>query len=106
MTTQLPDDPLKNIIAWQTKYKELKQQCGVAEIDTPGTTKDSREALHDTSHATDSVKDWRTFWKDVLDDSEDNFENELATAVKQQKTMTKQKTLMIFLTHSVVHLKS
>jgi hypothetical protein len=97
MTTQLPDDPLKNIIAWQTKYKELKQQCGVAEIDTPGTTKDSREALHDTSHATDSVKDWRTFWKDVLDDSEDNFENELATAVKQQKTMTKQKTVNDFL---------
>jgi hypothetical protein len=99
MTTQLPDDPLKNIIAWQTKYKELKQQCGVAEIDTPGTTKDSREALHDTSHATDSVKDWRTFWKDVLDESEAclGTEDEFATAIKQQLTMAKQKTVNNFL---------
>ena len=68
MTTQLPEDPLKNIITWQTKHKQIKQECGVAEMDTPGTTKDSREALHDTSNATDSVKDWRSFWKDVLDE--------------------------------------
>ena len=60
-------------------------------------SKDSRENLHDTSNATDSVKDWRTFWKDVLDDSEDNFENELATAVQQQLTITKQRTVNNFL---------
>jgi len=34
---------------------------------SPSNTKESRESLHDTSNATDSVKDWRTFWKDVLD---------------------------------------
>jgi len=61
------------------------------------SSKDSRENLHDTSNATDSVKDWRTFWKDVLDDSEDNFENELATAVQQQLIMTKQRTVNNFL---------
>jgi hypothetical protein len=99
MTTQLPDDPLKNIIAWQTKYKELKQQCGVAEMDTPGITKDSREALHDTSNATDTVKDWRTFWKDVLDEPGPwiSTEHELTEAINQQKTMTKQKIVDDFL---------
>jgi hypothetical protein len=66
-------------------------------MESPYATKDSRESLHNTSNATDAIKDWRTFWKDVLDDSEDNFENELATAVKQQKTMTKQKIVNDFL---------
>lgn len=59
--------------------------------------KDSREALHDTSNVTDSIKDWRSFWKDVLDDSEDNFENDLAEAAKKQKTMAKQKIVDDFL---------
>ena len=97
MTTQFPEDPLNHIKTWQAKFKEHKQQCGVAELDEPLVSKDSREKLHDTSKAVDSIKDWRTFWKDVLDDSEDNFENELATAVKQQKTMAKQKTIDNFL---------
>jgi hypothetical protein len=99
MTTQLPDDPLKNIITWQTKYKELKQECGVAEMDAPGTTKDSREALHDTSNATDSVKDWRSFWKDVLDEQGAHVypEDELNQAIQKQKTMTKQKIVNDFL---------
>jgi hypothetical protein len=97
MSTQFPEDPLNHIKTWQTKFKKHKQQCGVAEMDTPGITKDSREALHDTRNATDSVKDWRTFWKDVLDDSEDNFENELATAIKQQIAMAKQKAVDNFL---------
>jgi hypothetical protein len=99
MTTQLPDDPLKNIITWQTKYKELKQQCGVAEMDTFGTTKDSREALHDTSNATDAIKDWRGFWKDVLDDSGAHVysEDELNQAIQKQLTMSKQKTVDNFL---------
>ena len=99
MTTQLPDDPLKNIITWQTKHKQIKQACGVAEMDTPGTTKDSREALHDTSNATDSVKDWRSFWRDVLEDSGQwiGTEDELTEATKKQKTMTKQKAVDDFL---------
>lgn len=84
---------------WKVKHKEIKQQCGVAEMDTPGTTKDSREALHDTSHATDSVKDWRSFWKDVLEDSGQwiGTTDELSDAINQQKTMAKQKAVDEFL---------
>jgi hypothetical protein len=99
MTTQLPEDPIKNSITWQTKHKQIKQECGVAEMDTPGTTKDSREALHDTSNATDSIKDWRSFWKLVLDEPGTGYysEDELTEAINQQKTMTKQKTVDDFL---------
>jgi len=99
MTTQLPEDPLKNIITWQTEYKQIKQECGVTEMDTPGTTKDSREALHDTSNATDFVKDWRSFWKLVLDEPETGYysEDELTEAINQQKTRAKQKAVDDFL---------
>ena len=99
MTTQFPEDPLTHIKTWQAKLKEFKKQCGVAEMDTPGTTKDSREALHDTSNATDSVKDWRSFWKDVLDESGAHVypEDELNQAIQKQLTMAKQKTVDNFL---------
>jgi hypothetical protein len=99
MTTQLPEDPIKNIITWQTKHKQIKQECGVAEMDEPLVSKNSRENLHDTSNATDSVKDWRTFWKDVLDEPSAHVypENELNQAIQKQKTMAKQKTIDNFL---------
>jgi hypothetical protein len=99
MTTQFPEDPLTHITTWQNKFKEHKQQCGVAEMDTPGTTKDSRETLHNTSNATDSIKDWRSFWKDVLDEPGAwlSTEDELTQAIETQKTMTKQKTVDNFL---------
>ena len=99
MTAQFPDDPLTHIKTWQAKFKEYKKQCGVAEMDTPGTTKDSREALHDTSNATDAVKNWRSFWKDVLEDSGQwiGTEEELTEAINQQQTMAKQKAIDNFL---------
>ena len=99
MTTQFPEDPLNHIKTWQAKFKEHKQQCGVAEMDTFGSTKDSREALHDTSNATDSVKDWRGFWRDVLEESGAwiGTEYELAKATETQLTMAKQKTVNNFL---------
>jgi hypothetical protein len=99
MATQLPKGPIKDIITWQTKHKQIKQECGVAEMDTPGTAKDSREALHDTKNATDSVKDWRTFWKDVLDEPGAwiGTTDELSDAINQQKTMAKQKAVDEFL---------
>jgi hypothetical protein len=99
MATQLPNDPLNHIKTWQAKFKELKQQCVVAEMDTPGTTKDSREALHDTRNATNSVKDWRSFWRDVLEDSGQwiGTEDELTETTNQQKTMAKQKIVDDFL---------
>jgi len=99
MSTQFPEDPLNHIKTWQTKFKEHKQQCGVAELDTPGITKDSREALHDTRNATDSVKDWRSFWRDVLEDSGQwiGTEDELTEATKKQQTKAKQKAVDDFL---------
>ena len=68
-------------------------------METPCTTKDSREALHNTSNATDSIKDWRSFWKDVLDvpGTWDSSEDELTKAINQQKTMAKQKAVDDFL---------
>ena len=68
MTTQFPEDPLTYIIEWQTKFKENK-------METSSHTKDSRESLHNTSNATDSIKDWRTFWKDVLDEPDTKEES-------------------------------
>jgi hypothetical protein len=132
MTTQLPEDPLNHIKTWQAKFKEHKQQCGVAEMDTPGTTKDSREALHDTNSAVDamtkffptwrnywkdasaelkaemnalhdtsnttvSVKDWREDWKDVLNASEDTFQEKVLAQVKKELSTHKQKTIDNFL---------
>ena len=99
MTTQFPEDPLNHIKTWQAKFKEHKKQCGVAELDEPLVSKDSRENLHNTSNAVDSIKDWRTFWKDVLDESETciGTENELNQAIQKQKTMAKQKTIDNFL---------
>ena len=49
-------------------------------METPYTTKDSRESLHNTSNATDAIKDWRTFWKDVLDEPE----TKVCSGVKQK----------------------
>jgi hypothetical protein len=99
MTIQSFKGPIKNMSAWQTQLKQIKQECGVAEINAPGTTKDSREALHDTSNATDAIKDWRSFWKDVLDvpGTWDCSEDELTEAINQQKTMAKQKAVDDFL---------
>jgi hypothetical protein len=99
MTTQFPEDPLSHIKTWQNKFKEHKQQCEIAEMNEPLISKDSRENLHDTSNATDSVKDWRTFWKDILDEPGAHVypENELNQAIQKQKTMAKQKTVDNFL---------
>jgi hypothetical protein len=99
MTTQSSDGLRIDFDTWKTQLEKCKQQCRVAEMNTPGTTKDSREALHDTSNATDSVKDWRSFWKDVLDvpGTWDCSEGELTKAVDQQKTIAKQKTVDNFL---------
>jgi len=99
MTTQLSEDSFGNIITWQTKHKQIKQECGLTEMDTPGTTKDSRESLHNTSNVTDSIKDWRSFWRDVLDvpGTWDCSESELTEATKKQKTMAKQETVDNFL---------
>ena len=49
-TTQ---EPLEEINAWQEWYKTHKV---VAEMDEPLVTKDSREKMHDTTNATDTLE--------------------------------------------------
>jgi hypothetical protein len=98
MTTQFPEDPLNHIKTWQAKFKEHKQQCEVTKMDTSmdtsGTTyKDTREGLHDTSNATDAVKDWRAFCKDILD----NNNPEEWIYPKDELIMAKQKAVDDFL---------
>ena len=56
-------------------------------METSCTTKDSREALHDTSNATDAIKDWRTYWKEVLDETEENFKTKNQMSVHKQKVV-------------------
>jgi hypothetical protein len=99
MTTQFPEDPLNHIKTWQAKFKEHKKQCGVAELDEPLVSKDLRENLHNTSYAVDSIKNWRSYWKEVLDEPGAHVypENELNQAIQKQKTMAKQKTIDNFL---------
>jgi hypothetical protein len=74
MTIEFPEDAFKHVITWQTKLKKHKQQSEVIEMDTletSGKTKDSHENLHVVNNATDHIKDWRTFWKDVLEEDKD-----------------------------------
>jgi len=72
MLTQSSKDLLFSFDTWKTQTKKIKEECGVAEMNEPGVTKDSREGLHDTLNATDSIKDWRTFWSEVLNEPEEN----------------------------------
>jgi hypothetical protein len=85
MTTQ-PNDTLRlDFDTWKKQFEESKKECGVAEINTPGASKDSRESLHNTVNATDSMKDWRSFWKDVLDETEENFKTEEKLSVHKRR---------------------
>jgi thioredoxin-like negative regulator of GroEL len=54
-------------------------------MNAPLITKDSRENLHNTSKATDSMADWRAYWKEVLDETEENFKTENQMSVHKQK---------------------
>jgi hypothetical protein len=71
MTIQFPEDALKNVITWQTKFTQHKQQNMTTKMNTPESIKDSREQLHTVENATDHITDWRTFWKDVLEEKKD-----------------------------------
>jgi hypothetical protein len=58
-------EPLDSIHAWQIWYKSNKM---VAEMDDPLVTKDSRENLHDTSAATDTLPNWREHYAELIGD--------------------------------------
>lgn len=60
-----PHEPIDVINSWQEWSR--KHQI-VAELDEPMATKDSRENLHDTSHAISEMPNWRSFFKDLIDD--------------------------------------
>lgn len=54
------NEPIQSIDQWQRWYKANKV---VAEMDEPLVTKDSREGLHDTQHASSNYQtDLKTYW--------------------------------------------
>lgn len=74
MTVQFPEDPLTNVITWQTQLKKHSNQQKITKMKTPEITKESHEKLHTVLNATDHIEDWRTFWKDILKEEEDVIE--------------------------------
>lgn len=70
-TTQ---EPLETVQTWQEWYRSHKV---VAEMEEPLVTKDSRENMHDTTHATDLLKeaDAKAMW---VEKAKDHFADTLA----------------------------
>jgi len=58
-------DPLDPIKEWQRWYDSHKMVADMAE---PLVTKDSREQLHDTSNATDTLPNWREHYAELIGD--------------------------------------
>lgn len=56
------EKPMETISEWQNWYRKHRL---VAQMDKPGVSKDSRENLHDTSNATDTMPDWQSFDKNI-----------------------------------------
>ena len=50
-------EPLDAISKWQEWYRANRV---IAQIDTPGASKDSRESLHDTSNVTADMPEWQS----------------------------------------------
>ena len=63
------DEPLNAISKWQEWYRANRV---IAEIDTPGASKDSRESLHDTSNVTAVMPEWQSMMKGIDWSSMDN----------------------------------
>lgn len=51
------EKPMETIQQWQEWYRKHRT---VSQLDEPLVSKDSREKLHDTSNATDTMRDWRS----------------------------------------------
>lgn len=71
----MPDsNPIQAIDAWQKWYKEHQV---VASFDKPLASKDSRENLHDTSNATDTMTnaEAKTMW---MEKAQEHFADTLA----------------------------
>jgi len=61
-----PHEPIDVIQGWQDWYKKNRM---IAQMDEPLVSKDSRENLHDSSNAVDTLPDWRTFYAELLEDT-------------------------------------
>jgi hypothetical protein len=61
--------PMETINQWQDWYRKHRV---VAELDAPGVSKDSRENLHDTTNATDTMPDWRSHYKALIEEDANN----------------------------------
>ena len=57
------DQFLEPIKEWQAWYQNHRV---VAEMDEPLVTKDSRENLHDTSNAVDTLPNWREHYAELI----------------------------------------
>ena len=57
-------DPQDTIKQWQEWYRSHRI---VAEMDEPLVSKESRENLHDTSNAVNTLPDWREFYKELAE---------------------------------------
>ncbi len=89
-----PHEPLETILAWQNWAKNNRV---VAQMDEPLVTKDSRENLHDTSKATDVLPDWRTYYKELAQDTAETLISALEKTAEQKATEYFADTIAEFL---------
>jgi len=61
-------EPQDTIKEWQEWYRNHRV---VAEMDEPLVSKESRENLHDTSNAISEMPNWREFFKEILNETEE-----------------------------------
>jgi hypothetical protein len=79
-------EPIEAIDAWQRWYKENKV---VADFAEPLVTKDSREAMHDTTNAINSAK---TMW---MQKAEEHFAIKLFTKLRMKTWKPHEKNMSV-----------
>jgi hypothetical protein len=67
-----PHEPVDAIKSWQEWYKTHRM---VAQLDQPLVSKDSREKLHDTTHAVDKLPNWREHYAQLITDPFEPMDN-------------------------------
>ena len=97
MTIQFTEDPLTHVTTWQTQLEKHNNQQKVTKVETPEITKESHEKLHTVLNATDRIEDWRTFWKSVLKEEEEDVVKVLEKNDSVASAQAKQRTIDHFL---------
>jgi len=77
------DEPMDAINKWQEWYRSNRV---IAEMDTPGVSKDSREYLHDTSNVTSVMPGWDGVNPENMTWSEPITESSFASNCKEKAT--------------------